>query len=337
VVWDLDETLWHGSLIDNEPTLALREHVIEIIRLLDQKGILHSIASRNEHDIAMRVLARFEISDYFVYPQIGWAAKSASIKRISELLNISVDGIAFVDDDSFERDEVRAVFPSLLVIDSRDVNQIAFMEEMNPAVVTDDARFRRQMYQAEILRNQVEREFVGPAEAFLESLGMTLRISKVREGDLLRAEELTVRTTQLNSVGVAYTLAELEAFVHSDKYLLLIAELSDRYGGYGRVGLVLVECLRDIWTIKLFAMSCRVMSRGVGTVLLTYLSNIANGNKVRLLADYAPNERNRPMYMTYKFFGFKEVGRSERGLLLEHDVKQLGSYPKYVHVVLDHS
>ena len=43
----------------------------EPIRTLDERGILHSIASRNDHDHAMAKVREFGLEEYFLHPQIG--------------------------------------------------------------------------------------------------------------------------------------------------------------------------------------------------------------------------------------------------------------------------
>lgn len=44
VVWDLDHTLWDGTLAEGDD-VRLRPGVAALIRKLDQRGVLHSIAS----------------------------------------------------------------------------------------------------------------------------------------------------------------------------------------------------------------------------------------------------------------------------------------------------
>ena len=78
VVWDLDNTLWSGVLLESE-TVALKPQVASIIETLDRRGILHSIASRNDHHMAMQQLSELGIDRYFLYPQINWNSKAASI------------------------------------------------------------------------------------------------------------------------------------------------------------------------------------------------------------------------------------------------------------------
>ena len=45
VVWDLDNTVWEGVLLEGD-TLKLRPQVVHIIKTLDERGILNAIAQR---------------------------------------------------------------------------------------------------------------------------------------------------------------------------------------------------------------------------------------------------------------------------------------------------
>lgn len=63
---------------------------------------------------------------------------------------------------------------------------------------------------------------------------MKFVISEAGEQDLQRAEELTVRTNQLNASGKTYDYAELDYFRQSDNHLLLVCELEDKFGSYGK-------------------------------------------------------------------------------------------------------
>mgnify|MGYP003377679593 FL=1 len=79
LVWDLDNTLWNGTLLENDD-VKLKDGIKDIIKELDRRGILLSIASKNEYDHAFKKLESFGISEYFIYPQICWNNKSKSIK-----------------------------------------------------------------------------------------------------------------------------------------------------------------------------------------------------------------------------------------------------------------
>ena len=222
LVWDLDDTLWDGVLLEGDQ-VELRDGVRDIMRTLDRRGILHSVASRTDPEAAMRKLRELSLDRYFLYPQIGWGAKAESVQAIATSLNIGADAVAFIDDDPYERDEVAMSVPGVLCIDAASLASLPDMPEMTPRFVTDDSRRRRSMYRAEIERQRVQE--VEPPETFLASLGMVLTISEAREGDLERIDELTVRTHQLNSTGYTYSFEELDSFRLSPDHKLLVAGL----------------------------------------------------------------------------------------------------------------
>jgi FkbH-like protein len=335
IVWDLDNTLWDGILLE-DGDVRLREGVRDLIKTMDERGILQSIASKNDHSVAMAKLRDLGLEEYFLYPQINWSSKASSIKTIAQSLNIGLDSIAFIDDQAFERDEVSFSIPEVMCINAAEMSRIPGMAEFNPRFVTLDSKNRRGMYISDQMRKQVEDAFVGPKEEFLASLRMSFTISRCREEDLKRAEELTVRTNQLNTTGRTYSYDELDYFRDSREHLLLISSLEDVYGSYGKVGLALVELAETHMMIKLLLMSCRVMSRGVGTILMTHLLNLAKSSEIPLRAEFLPNDRNRLMYITYKFAGFKEIGKVGDLILFENDLSFIQPFPDYVELhILD--
>lgn len=274
VVWDLDNTLWDGVLME-DGQVTLRPHVVEHIRRLDRMGVLHSVASKNDPETAMAILRELGIADLFLCPQIGWSAKSDSIRYIAGALNLGLDAFAFVDDQPFERAEVESVLPEVTCVDAADIDTVLHQLEFRPRFVTDESAERRGMYRAQLTRDGLARDFVGTSEEFLAGLDMRFTIAAARREDLQRAEELTLRTNQLNSTGRTYSYDELDELCRSDDHLLLVASLTDRFGGYGKIGLALVEKTQDVWHLRMLLMSCRVMSRGVGMVLLNHIMRLA--------------------------------------------------------------
>lgn len=329
VVWDLDNTVWKGILLE-DVNVCLFENIIEIIGALDSRGILQSIASKNEPAKVLDKLKQFGLEEYFLFPQINWNSKASSIEKIAESLNIGLDSIAFIDDDLVELNEVKFSHPEVTCLNATSRDQILSMPEMNPRFITRDSRLRRKMYVSEQARKQVEAEFVGPKEEFLASLDMKLSIGSAREEDLMRAEELTVRTNQLNTTGRTYSYDELNEYRLSDRYKLLIAGLDDRFGSYGKIGLALIECSEEVWTIKLLLMSCRIMTRGIGAVMINFIRSLAKSKNVRLIAEFIQTDRNRLMFVTYRLMGFREIQRSDDLLLLEDEMAEIPDCPPYI-------
>ena len=332
IVWDLDHTLWHGILLEGDDPV-LREGVVAVIQEMDRRGILHSIASRNDESAAMQELKKFGLEEYFLYPQINWELKSKSIKTIAEKLNIGLDTFAFIDDQPFEREEVAFTHPEVLCITPEEIPEIPKMPRMRPRFITSESQLRRQMYQSDFARDEAEKGFEGANKEFLASLNMKFEIRMATENDLKRAEELTQRTHQLNSTGYTYPYDELDQLRRSSDHLLLVSSLEDKFGTYGTIGLALVKLGESFWTICLLLMSCRVMSRGVGTVMLSYIMNLAKQANVSLRGLFVPNGRNRMMYVSYKFGGFREIEEQDGLIVLENDLARIQPFPNYLEVV----
>ncbi len=334
VVWDLDNTLWDGVLSEGDE-VTLKPQIKEILEELDRRGILLSIASKNNIDDAMNKLKEFEIDHYFLYPQIHWEPKSKSLDAIRQSINIGMDTLLFIDDRPFELDEVKSVHAAINCVHADRYQELLDHSSLIPAFITEDSVKRRLMYLEDMKRKQEEEAFSGTSEEFLKSLGMKFIISEAEEEDLKRAEELTVRTNQLNSTGRIYSYDELNHFRESPGHKLYVCELTDKYGSYGKIGIALAELTDTHWHIKLLIMSCRVISHGVGTVLLTHIMQQAKQANKRLLADFKNTERNKMMYVSYRFSNFKEIAKAEDGfVILENDLTTIQKFPPYIELLV---
>lgn len=335
VVWDLDNTLWKGILSEDKE-VELRNEAKDMIIELDNRGILNSISSKNNYEDAMNQLKKLGLQQYFLYPEINWNSKSDSISTIVKNLNIGMDTILFIDDSEFERNEVVSVHPEVMTDDGSDLKGLLAQERLNPEYITVDSKKRRQMYLESIERNQVEENFKGTNEEFLKSIDMQFYIREAEEEDLLRAQELTIRTHQLNSTGITFSFEELDEYRKSEKYKLYICELTDKFGSYGKIGIALVELGEKVWHLKLLLMSCRVMSRGVGTVLLSYIMTEAKKRDCIFLADFKQTDRNKVMYISYKFANFKERTNDGNGnIVFENDLTMIPKFPSYIKLIAE--
>ena len=62
VVWDLDDTIWLGILLEDQ-NVMLNPMAIEIIKTFDNRGILQSISSKNNYQDAMAKLEEFNLAE----------------------------------------------------------------------------------------------------------------------------------------------------------------------------------------------------------------------------------------------------------------------------------
>lgn len=303
LVWDLDNTLWRGILLE-DAEVELTDDIRAVVVELDSRGILQAVASRNDHDQAWAKLVELGIAEYFVFPQIGWSPKSGSIKAIADGLNFAVSTIAFIDDTATERAEVAYHHPEVRCIDATEALTLLSRPDFSPPTVTVDSRRRREMYQAGFKRDAERAEYSGADEEFLRSLDLVLSIGHATDDELSRVEELTLRTSQMNATGVHYDDAALRALMAEPSHDVLVTTMTDRFGPHGAVGVLLIEKLSTVWHLKLLATSCRVVSFGAGAVLLRWLTDQAHRAGAHLVADFRRTERNRMMEVAYRFAGF---------------------------------
>ncbi len=305
LIWDLDNTLWQGTLLE-DLEVALSDEIRDVITTLDSRGILQSIASKNDYDLARQRLEDLGVAEYFVHPRISWGRKSESVLQIAEQLNFAMNTIAFIDDQPTERAEVNFRSDEVRCYTAEQATELPGLPEFSPEVVTVDARQRRQMYQASFRRDAERESFSGPDEEFLRSLDLVMDIKRADEDHLSRVEELTLRTSQMNATGVHYSDAALRGLLADPEHEVLTVTLSDRFGSHGAVGVMLLQYRPEVWNLKLLATSCRVVSFGAGAVILNWLIDQAAQVGVHLVADFRRTNRNRMMDIAYRFAGFTD-------------------------------
>ncbi len=314
VVWDLDMTLWEGVALESDD-VKLRAGIRESVLEFDAAGVLQSIASRSDENTALEILNRLGVAGYFLFPQIGWQDKNISVQVIAEQLNIGLDSMVLVDDDPYERAQVASALPTVQCIAPEDLGSL--VARVRGQSVTSEGKTRRVMYQAEQARADAEQASGLSRQEFTAQLGLQFSVRRLRPDDLDRARELTLRTSQLNTTGIVYSREELERLQCEPDHLLLAASLRDRFGDYGTIGLAVLETTQDVWVLKLLLTSCRVLSRGAGSLLLDDIRRRAHEAGVRLEAEMISTERNRIMAVTLRLAGFKllQERRGDRSVL----------------------
>ncbi len=307
VVWDLDHTLWDGILVeDGVEKLRLKPGIAEVIQSLDQRGILHSVASKNNGDEALAAIRQFQLSEYFLYPQISWQPKSQAIKRIAQQLNIGLDSLLFVDDSLFELEEVKTVCPEVRTLNSLHYREIAEMKECQ-VPVTEESRERRKMYQVEMSRQSMAESFGDDYMQFLRHCEIRLSIKPMTEENLERVHELTQRTNQMNFSGNRYDREVLREILGNPDLETYVLSCEDRFGSYGVIGFSLVNRREPRMTDLMF--SCRVQSKRVEHAFLTYVMRKFVAETGRdFYANYRKTPRNAPSGKVFEDMGMEEVG-----------------------------
>ncbi|NSL43769.1 HAD-IIIC family phosphatase [Streptomyces sp. 8P21H-1] len=335
LVWDLDDTLWDGVVLEGDRPQPFTA-AVETLRTLDRRGILHAVASRGDPRTSEAHLAHHGLAELFSAVEIGWGGKSDAVRRIVRTLGLAPDAVAFVDNDPVERAEVAAVLPGVRCYRADQVGELPDRPEFTPEFVTDEARQRRRLYSVERHRTRAEQDFEGSKGEFLASLDLTMTVRRATEEDLARAHELTVRTHQLNTTGLTLNMVELRRLAAAPDHEVLVAGLRDRFGSYGTIGLAVSELTGTDSVLLLLLTSCRVLSRGVGAVLLDHVVHRAVRAGLRPVARFVSTPVNQVMLVTLRFAGFQVIERHGDRMVLAADPDRLPrTRPGHVRVVAD--
>jgi FkbH-like protein len=336
LIWDLDNTLWEGVCL--EGAVRLRPEAALAIKELDGRGILHSIASRGDADLAMGILRKFGLDSYFLAPQVNWLPKSQNIRKISQELRLPLDSMAFLDDDRFEREQVAYMLPGVLILDSAKLGTLPNLPAFAAAEVTPEARARRALYQAELERARQGTRFPS-REEFLKFCRMRLTVRPMTWAEIPRVLELMTRTHRLNTTGLGMNRMTLENACRSagGTKRVVVAELHDRFGSYGIIATAVMEVVPPTWRLTHLAISCRVMGRGIERALIASLADTAQQQGcLNAEALYRSTGRNRMMRALYQIMGFRAGGEKEPGPKLKifsARTEAIAGIPSWVEVV----
>ena len=300
LVWDLTTQLARNPSGGRTGGSVLNPAGKTIIEELDRRGILHSVASKNDPEPALAALEAFGLREYFLYPQFGWIPKSTSIKQIAALLDIGLDTFVFLDDQAFERGEVGERLRQVTVLSDADLPTL-LEHPLFEVPITVESANRRSMYLAEQLRKSTFESTEGDYIEFLRNCSICVDVSILSGAQVERAFELSQRTNQLNVSGRRYSRSELTAFQRpGSPVVAYLFNCHDRFGEYGTIAMcVLNERLAQI---ESFMMSCRVQRKcleqaifawlvrkcataGFDTISITYSKTKRNDASVRMLEE----------------------------------------------------
>jgi FkbH-like protein len=310
VVWDLDNTMWSGTLVeDGAERLTLKPGIKDVITRLDARGILHSVASKNTADEALPVIEQFGLSEFFLYPDISWGPKSEALKRIATRLNIGIDSLLFIDDSDFELAEVQAACPTVRVLHAREYLSLPDRPECQ-VEVTSEAADRRIMYKRDVVRQEAAEQFGDDYYAFLRDCRLEAHLRPMTAENLPRVHELTQRTNQMNFSGNRYERAVLERILADPDMDTYVLDCRDRFGEYGVVGFCLVDRREPRITDLMF--SCRVQSKRVEHALLSAILQRARADgPIDVFANYRKTSKNAPSGRVFDDVGFETVGETD--------------------------
>lgn len=305
IVLDCDNTLWKGIVGEDGVTgIEISGHwrALQEFMVAQQKaGMIICLCSKNnEADVVEVFEKRPEMPlkrDHIVTWRINWLPKSENIKSLATELNLGLDSFIFIDDNPVECAQVQGSCPEVLTLQlpvdgdiTKFLNHVWAFDRIK---VTEEDQQRTALYKQNIERDRFQKEAL-TIEDFLAGLGLKVEIKEVSQSNVARVSQLTQRTNQFNFTTIRRSESEIQQLSQSGLECRVV-EVSDRFGDYGLVGVIIFGSTEDTINIDTFLLSCRVLGRGVEHGMLTHLGEIAKERgRSRVEAVYIPTKKNQP-------------------------------------------
>jgi FkbH-like protein len=326
VACDLDNVLWggivgedgcHGVALDVHGTGGPYLRLQAFLRHLAARGTLLVAVSKNNPDDARAVFEqRPEMLlkwDDFTAIRANWEAKSANLRDIAGQLGLGLQNFAFLDDSPFERADVRAALPEVIVpeLPAAPEAYVPFLIRSGlfaTPFVTHEDTDRRRHYRENMARHDAGRAAPDLA-GFLDSLALSVEELPIDATTRERAVQLIGKTNQFNLTGHRHSAIAVAAMAADARGFARCYRVKDRFGDNGIVGVLLAvpvdaqTCRIDTWVL-----SCRVMGRTVERAMFATLYAWARTGGVRfIVGQYRPTDKNQAVAGLYPELGFCRI------------------------------
>ena len=185
-----------------------------------------------------------------------------------------------------------------------------------PAAFTDADRDRGRQYRARARAIELKTT-AGSLEEYQASLDMQALFGAIDAVNAARVTQLINKTNQFNLTTRRRNRTELEAFLGRPETRGFWVRLNDRFADHGLVAVALTRICGPRLEIDTLLMSCRVLGRGVETLILSELARIAaEAGCTEVAGAYVPTGRNGMVSDLYERHGFASAGLGEESATL---------------------
>jgi FkbH-like protein len=332
VIVDLDGTLWPGVLAETGAPFAWSPEISgpysyvglyfglhEALKWLKRRGVLLACVSKND-EATVRELWRYPAHyphdrlltlDDFVTWRVNWTDKVENIVSIAQELGFALDTLVFIDDHPIERERVIQRLPEVEVWGEDPFSlrrQLLSDPRLQPAQVTAESARRTDLTKAQLERSRV-RTGAADEASFLKALDIHVQVNRLapHAPELARIEELFQRTTQFNTTGAKFSVADLERVLGLPEARLFTIHVRDRFADHGLVGAAVIVA----GEILGLALSCRVLGLGIEHQFIAAVLDALRPDHGQVFGAILETARNSPVRNLYADNGFK---RDETGL-----------------------
>lgn len=345
IALDADNTLWGGVCGEiGAQGIDLSSHYLGLQQFMVNmynKGMLLVICSKNNEQDVWDVIEKnpnmILKREHIVTHRINWQNKSENLKDMASELNVGIDSFIFIDDSSMECTEVITNCSEVLTLKLPEnpekyplfLKHAWCFDKIN---VTNEDTKRTQMYISEKKRKKAQND-VKSIDDFLKELDLNMKINDITSDEFSRASQLTQRTNQFNMSTIRRSEEELQELVKGEGIRCLTVYVSDRFGEYGMVGLVIFEQREKEVLIDSFILSCRVLGRGIEDAIISYIADECKRMHIPTVkARFIKTSKNKPVEEFLSKYQWRKIKQIHDEKWLEIEVNSMEAKYKYITV-----
>ena len=255
------------------------------------------------------ILRREHISAW----RINWNDKAQNLREIAAELNIGLDSLVFVDNETRERTRVAEAFGGVLAtpeFPERAHDLPVFVEKLfddyfRCEKLTEEDAAKTQQYRDASVRNELVKNFTS-LDDYIASLEIRLRVAPADAFSLPRLAQLTQKTNQFNLATRRRDEGELRDFLARGNAVFSLS-VADKIGDLGIVGEAEISFSSDGKSARIenFMLSCRALGRGIETAFARRILQLLRARNIECVyAEYLPTAKNAPCANFLPSLGF---------------------------------
>ena len=330
---DADNTLWDGIVSEDgaeavTPYAAFQNGLLA----LKAKGVLLVLLSKNDpvesggragRDVSTkcpspfcgramaaslpggaplsRALARADMPlslGDFAFVGVNWEPKPGNLLAAARALNVGTDSFVFLDDNPYERAQMKAHLPEVMVVEdvegwlSRAWEGLA--EELGATYFADAGRTEEDFLRAQ--RLTADASWARPCQMafskadYLKTLELKVTPACAAAADVPRLAQMAGKTNQFNATTIRRTEEEFRALLADPAKRVYVYRLQDKFGAMGIVCYIVADVAAR--RITDFVMSCRAMGRTLEQFAYCHACRELGGDALAI--DFRATEKNGP-------------------------------------------
>lgn len=332
VITDLDNTLWSGILGEKQK-LILNKEYYEFLRSLYTKGIQIIIVSKNDQSDVLDAFKKLGVDqELFTIIISNWDPKYLNVEKIINQANFRPETVIFVDDNPFERTEVKTKITDINVFDWIHLEKNPLIQKQKKQS-TQEIETRINRYRTAFRIKELEIDSKDSLE-FLNKLQREISIGEIDVDNLDRFTRLFVETHRINF--------NPEKFADYDKALDYLHKqlnkrhklfaISTREGGYslGLTGALVVNIENNKAQITDGTFSCGIIGRDFEQKsLLVIIEKLQKTDTKSLEVNVTLTGTNKRVREFLKDLGFIEKIRHKNKIVYSLNLKKFIPTKKY--------